>query len=299
MKREIPIYDISNISVFSKEDLLVSRFGTYAASHKHLHYPHRHSFYHIVFFTEGAGSHTIDFRKFEVRPYQVYFMVPGQVHSWDFDGPVDGYVVNFSPVFFQSFLLLTNYLEKFSFFSGSAIDSVLDIPADGRNDVEKLFTEILKESTGNSKWSDDYLRVLLLELFIVVSRFAIDRPDNYASSYNHTLLKTFQQMIERNYTSLRLPREYAELLYITPNHLNALCKDLMGISAGEVIRNRIVLEAKRLLVNMGLSITEISYQLNFNDNSYFTKFFKKQEGLTPEEFRKRAVKNDLYENENL
>ena len=296
MKRDIPIYDINNISVFSKEDLLVSPFGSYTVSHKHLHYPHRHSFYHIVLFTEGSGNHTIDFRNFEVKPYQVYFMVPGQVHSWDFDGPVDGYVVNFSAAFFQSFLLLTDYLEKFSFFRGSAIDSVLDIPENSRKDVEGLFAEILTESAGNSKLSDDYLRVLLLKVFILVSRFAIDKPESYVSSYNHTLLKTFQQMIERNYTSLRLPKEYAELLYITPNHLNALCKDLLGISAGEVIRNRIVLEAKRLLVNMGLSITEISYQLHFNDNSYFTKFFKKQEGLTPEEFRKRALKNDLYEN---
>src|SRR3982751_2927759 len=69
-------------------------------------------------------------------------------------------------------------------------------------------------------------------------------------------------------------------------HLNSLCRDLLGISAGEVIRERIVLEAKRLLVNGGLSITEIAYRLNFQDNSYFTKFFKKYAGATPEDFRR-------------
>ena len=83
--------------------------------------------------------------------------------------------------------------------------------------------------------------------------------------------------------------EYAELLYITPNHLNALCKDHLGIPAGELIRNRIILEAKRLLINQDLSISEISYVLNFNDNSYFTKFFKKQVGVTPEEFRRKTI----------
>jgi len=85
------------------------------------------------------------------------------------------------------------------------------------------------------------------------------------------------------------PKDYAELLYITPNHLNALCKDLLGIQAGEVIRNRILLEAKRLLTNPLLTITEIALQLNFNDNSYFTKFFKKSTGITPEEFRKNTL----------
>jgi AraC-like DNA-binding protein len=101
-------------------------------------------------------------------------------------------------------------------------------------------------------------------------------------------LKTFQKLIEKHFTELKLPMEYANLLYITPNHLNALCKEHLGIQAGEVIRNRIILEAKRQLINQQISITEISYSLNFKDNSYFSKFFKKQVGMTPEEFRKRT-----------
>ena len=84
-----------------------------------------------------------------------------------------------------------------------------------------------------------------------------------------------------------MPKDYASLLYITPNHLNALCKELLGESAGELIRKRIILEAKRLLVIKDYSIAEVAYELNFNDNSYFTKFFKKIEGMTPEDFRKK------------
>ena len=79
------------------------------------------------------------------------------------------------------------------------------------------------------------------------------------------------------------------MLFITPNHLNALCKEHWGMQAGEVIRNRIILEAKRLLVNQQTSISEIAYTLNFKDNSYFSKFFKKSVGITPEEFRKRII----------
>mgnify|MGYP001608602554 CR=1 FL=1 len=90
---------------------------------------------------------------------------------------------------------------------------------------------------------------------------------------------------------LRLPKQYAELLYITPNHLNALCNDVLGVPAGEVIRNRIILEAKRLLINNDMTVLEIANHLNFADNSYFTKFFKKLEGITPEEFRKRTNYN--------
>ena len=139
------------------------------------------------------------------------------------------------------------------------------------------------------------LRVLMLQLFILIGRLKKNAANKGPASYNQTVLKNFQKLIEANYTQLKLPKDYAELLYITPNHLNAVCKDLLGTKAGEVIRNRTLLEAKRLLTNPQLSITEIAFQLNFSDNSYFTKFFKKCEGVTPEEFRKKILKHDNHE----
>ncbi|RZJ89724.1 MAG: AraC family transcriptional regulator [Chryseobacterium sp.] len=108
-------------------------------------------------------------------------------------------------------------------------------------------------------------------------------------TYNYTVYKNFLQLIEEHYLNLRFPKEYAEILYITPNHLNALCKDLAGIPAGDLIRARIILESKRLLINLNLSIAEIAERLNFKDNSYFNRFFKKYEGITPEKFRKSNV----------
>jgi len=69
----------------------------------------------------------------------------------------------------------------------------------------------------------------------------------------------------------------------------------VGLQAGEIIRNRVILEAKRLLTNPQLTITEIALELNFNDNSYFTKFFRKTEEVTPEEFRKNILKQNNHE----
>jgi AraC-like DNA-binding protein len=100
------------------------------------------------------------------------------------------------------------------------------------------------------------------------------------------LFRNFQKLINQQYRTLRLPKEYAELLYITPNHLNALCREMVGKTAGDLIRDRVLLEAKRLLTNADMSITEIAYDLNFEDNSYFNRFFKKQVGKTPDNFRK-------------
>jgi AraC family transcriptional activator of pobA len=284
MKTNIPVYDICSLTNNRQDDILISRFAEYLAIHKNLFIPHKHSFYHVVYFTQGGGSQTIDFEYVAVKPHQIYFMIPGQVHNWNFEGKVDGYIINFSAAFFQSFLLKAGYLDELPFFSGIVSDSVIDIPEDMRAIITGGFEELVNENEDQRPLKADMIRAILLKLFIAISR--LSNSHESVPAYNYTLLRNFQKLIEKNYTTLRLPKEYAELLFITPNHLNALCNAMLGIPAGEVIRNRIALEAKRLLINRELTVAEIADQLNFADNSYFTKFFKKQAGVTPEEFRK-------------
>jgi len=299
MKKEIPVYDICTLSEFKQEDILISRFAPYLAQHHNLSLAHKHTFYHLVLFTEGAGTHAIDFEQFEVKPYQIYFMIPGQVHSWSFEGPVDGYVINFSIQFFQSFLLKPDYLEQFSFFNGSINDAVVDLPATVQPEIISLFEQLITESKKGERLGADMVKALLLQVFIQIGRLGYEKQSGNINAYNYTLLKNFQKLIEQHYQTLRLPKDYAELLYITPNHLNALCKDVLGLAAGEIIRNRIILEAKRLLINLNLTISEIALKLGFDDNSYFTKFFKKLTSFTPEEFRKDTLKITHHENTKL
>jgi AraC family transcriptional activator of pobA len=285
MKAAIPIYDICSLTQ-KREDILIERFAPYLKSHRNLHLAHKHSFYHLVYFTKGDGTQTIDFQQVPIKPKQIYFMIPGQVHNWAFKGDVDGYIINFSVPFFQSFLLKANYLEDFPFFTGIVNDAVIEIPTDLQVKINALFEELIQETEEHKPLNIDMVRALMLQLFISVARLSLVAVNTAIPSYNYTLLRNFQKLIEKNYTTIKLPKGYAELLYITPNHLNALCNDVLGISAGEVIRNRIALEAKRLLINNDLTVSEIAGQLNFADNSYFSKFFKKQVGVTPEEFRK-------------
>jgi AraC family transcriptional activator of pobA len=287
MKTSIPIYDICSLTQ-KQQDVLINRFAPYLKSHRNLHLAHKHSFYHLVFFTKGGGSQTIDFQQVPVKPFQVYFMIPGQVHNWAFEGEVDGYIINFSATFFQSFLLKANYLEDFPFFTGIVDEAVIDIPAEQQATIIALFEALIREYEEPDLLETDMMKAIMLQLFINIARLKLDAVNKAIPSYNYTLLRSFQKLIEKNYATLRLPKQYAELLYITPNHLNALCNDVLGIAAGEVIRNRIALEAKRLLINNDLTVLEIANQLNFADNSYFTKFFKKQAGVAPEEFRKNA-----------
>lgn len=287
IKNPFPVYDVSSLSDFKQEDILIKRFAPYLSIHENLREAHKHSFYHVMLFTEGSGTHTIDFKTFPVRPYQMYFMVPGQVHSWQFEGKVDGYVLNFSVSFLQSLLLRPDYLEQFPFFNGSVDAAVIDLPENLQTRMKELFETLVNENETDARMSVDMVQTTMLQIFILAGRLSLDKTDTNPNSYNYVLLKNFKKLIEDNYSKTRLPKDYAMMMFITPNHLNSLCNSSLGMSSGELIRNRVILEAKRLLINPVLTITEIAYKLNFEDNSYFSKFYKKQTDMTPEEFRKQ------------
>jgi AraC family transcriptional activator of pobA len=149
---------------------LIERFAPYLKSHRNLHLAHKHSFYHLVYFTKGGGSQTIDFQQVPVKPNQVYFMIPGQVHNWAFKGEVDGYIINFSVPFFQSFLLKANYLEEFPFFTGIINDAVIDVPADVQSKVIQLFEQLIQETEEPKPLEMDMVRSIMLQLFISIAR---------------------------------------------------------------------------------------------------------------------------------
>lgn len=285
-RKKIPVYDICTLAHdHHQDDFFIERFADYIRRHyDNLHHAHGHSFYHLVFFSKGSGTHSIDFDRFDVKAGQIYFMAPGQVHSWHFKGETDGYIINFSENFFRTFLLNPDYLEKFSFFDGLSEDCVCQLPPSIRETAAKLFQQMLEQHTTADR---DLLRVLLLQLFLLVREHCAKKSTQGLPRHKQTLLANFRSLINQYYKTIRLPKEYADLLYVTPNHLNALCQDLLGKTAGELIRDRILLEAKRLLVNADMTVTEIAYELNFQDNSYFNRFFRKYTGLTPDSFRKQ------------
>jgi AraC family transcriptional activator of pobA len=314
MAKTFPVYAIHNIDDDSaRRGLLISRFGNYVDKHyQQLHAAHRHSFYHLVLFTRGGGEHIIDFVTYPVEPGQIYFMIPGQVHSWHFEGEVDGYIVHFNEELFTSFLEDGGYLERFHFFTGNGEDGVCTLSSSALSSVVALFESMLAEAAGHFEMELDMIRIRLLELFIAVERNGRaygakgEKPDSAKEAVRRdgpaeersggegdnvspqklALVRAFKRLIDKRFRELKLPREYAELLHVTPNRLNAVCQDMVGKTAGDLIRDRVVLEAKRLLVNADLSITQIAYELNFADGSYFTKFFRKYAGVTPEEFRR-------------
>jgi AraC family transcriptional activator of pobA len=293
-KEKIPLYRLSHLAAPAPVpgEFMIESFGPYLERQSpHLHHAHRHIFYHLVCFTHGTGSHSIDFLRYPVEAGQIYFMPPGQVHSWSFEGRPEGWVINFSVDYLRAFLLDPGYLDRFTFFSGRAEDSVVRLEGTPREQVYGLLEQMLRQFNEVGGSDADLMRVRLLELFLVVRTAQPTVLDGvaHAIGQKQQVVVQFRRLIDEHYKTLRLPGEYARLLHITPNHLNALCQELLGRPAGAVIRDRVLLEAKRLLTNADMTAAEIAYELNFQDNSYFSRFFKKYAGVTPEGFRRQHI----------
>lgn len=288
MAQKMPTYSICNLLGADRcmTEIVVTRLRQFIDNHRDIQFPHRHDFYQIVLFTRGGGRHSIDFHQFEVAAHQVYYMAPGQIHTWDFDQDTDGYLVNFNESFFTSFCHNPHFVRDFPLFSSISGSSVNTLDMSCCGEVEATFAQMLEEfDKKEADFKMDILRGMLSIILVRLSRVVPQPFNDGISKHNLVLMRQFEILIEQHFREKRLPKEYAELMFVTPNHLNALANTVMGKSAGELIRDRILLEAKRLLVNSDLMIGQIAEILNFEDNAYFTRFFKKYLGVTPEGFR--------------
>lgn len=241
--------------------------------------PHRHTFYQIIYIQEGKGIHKIDFVDYQFTNQTIFFIAPGQVHDLRFlEINSKGLIINFSEDLFQTFLANDDFIDNFWFFHKSGQFSTIELK-ENLHIIQKIFNQILSEKREN------ILRLHLLHLMYECNESILNKLNKIDLSAPAHQLKKFEELVEQNYETEHYPKFYADQLSISPNYLNALCKKERNKTAGVIIRERILLEAKRLLVNSTLDISEISFLLGFEDNSYFTKFFKSQTQLTPKQFR--------------
>jgi AraC-like DNA-binding protein len=154
--------------------------------------------------------------------------------------------------------------------------------------IERLFLQGIAELKKDS-YSIEMLRSIL-DLLLTTCASRYKTPDNSISKgKGHILIKRFYQLTEENYTKNWPLSHYATLLAVSPNHLTQTVKQFTGKTSIQVIKLKQILEIKRLLLHTNLNVSEIAAQLNFDDQSYFSKFFKRETQLTPLEYRNKAT----------
>ena len=288
----IPVYSLHN---FSSPDRNSQQFQVEvfdANRHFSVKYPHRHDFFEILYLLKGSGFHVIDGNKYEIKPPCVFFMSPGQAHKIEFSSDIAGYIFIFTAEFYLINQSNQNRLIEFPFFFTLRQDNP-PLKLVEKKDVlflESLFEKGISEVQKGDDYSIELLRSIL-DLILTTSSTLYKTDENTLNKgKGHIVVKKFFQLIEENYHKNITVTEYADKLAITPNHLTQTVTRLTGKTSSQIIKAKQVLEIMRLLVHTNLSVTEIATLLNFPDQSYFAKFFKRETGIAPMQYRVKSLK---------
>ena len=245
--------------------------------------PHQLKFYNLIFFTEGIGRHFIDFNWYKVQQNSLVYLTKEQVNAFDFSTNLNGFCL----VFTEDFLMKCfSHLSKefvFRLFNPQLFSPILEIPPD--SDFETYFNLLQKEYINPERVNQEKI---IESLFTILVSKAEDikqiQTNKIKDSTKINIFQKFTSLIEQHLSTSRSADFYAKELAITYKHLNTICKELVNKSAKNVIDDLVILKAKRSLINSPIRSNELAHKLGFEDPTNFTKYFKKNTGLTPKEF---------------
>lgn len=235
-----------------------------------LEWPHRHTFYSIVWFTKGSGTYVIDFEEYEIHPDRIFFVTPKQIHNWDYSDDSEGYVLIIDQILGKELIIDNHYTYI---------------------DLEKSDGRFLKSVIENllSAYNKGYdIKTDIQYIYNLLYRFA--KPENAALINNNRVFEQLRQYIFSNLSQDTTIETCSAKLNKSPEELLQVCKTITGKTFKQYILDIKITEAKRLLLFSGKNINEISLSLGFEDSSYFTRIFKKKTLYSPSDFRKKYRK---------
>lgn len=258
---------------------MLSRLPAFKATAK----PHALSFYDILLVTKGRGSYELDGEQLEVAPGALFFTAPGQIRRWHVDG-LDGACVFFAADIADAFAD-ARFFDQFAFFSAGRPSGAVMLNASDRTQFLRRFRRMSEEFTSPRADAADVLRARLYELLVLLNRWYRARHPDVTVSARHPIVARFQSMVDRDFHRQHRVQEYARRLDVSPGHLNVLSHRHLGQSAGAAIRQRLLLEAKRLLRYSDKPAFVVAGELGFADAAYFGRFFRRETGSTPRAYR--------------
>ncbi|WP_439487715.1 AraC family transcriptional regulator [Algoriphagus sp.] len=291
----LPIFHIPD---FTPDTLDSSHFyyaglKAHLATHKFIQRPHKHDFYIIVVFTQGKGSHTIDFKTYEVGSGSVFFLSPGQVHSWKLSTDSDGHILFFSADFYTA-TFSRKRLNEYSLFNSILEYPRMEIGSSQAKEIISFMEKINKENSQPDLFTKDLLRNYIDVLLLFFYRFKSSKASfSKREKLSHNQFQELELLIDTHFKKHREVSFYADQMNISMKQLNTISKHTVSKTSSQLILDRVILEAQRLLIHSELNISEIAYELEFEDASYFSRLFKKKTGDTPEQFRNKLESNSL------
>lgn len=243
--------------------------------------PHRHDHEELLIITHGNPVHFLDYTKEELQSPVIVYVAQGKVHSFIPDNKTQGWVIRYkNELVPQSrFHFYSNFLDQINYQLSE------DYCSTTLNSLCEIMLREYQEETINYQVIKHLLSALLTKLEADSKK---EYLDNQASSRTQMVtFNSFLKILEYNFLRPDGADFYAEKLNMSSRNLNLISQSVFGKSITEIIETRKLIEARTLLLNTGKSVSEIGYELGYNEKSYFTRVFRKKTGVTPTEFREQ------------
>jgi len=245
--------------------------------------PHRKAYYMLVFTKHTRGRHWVDAVPYVRQNQALYFSSPSQILVKEEPTPFWGTRLTFTKEFLA--LQQNAALRSLPLIQNPHQAHELLLPAADEAVVDDLLAKLEAECRRPGEWQHQLLSAYLTALLTHLSRLYTEQFVGDEPSADQRLLTAYQAHIETHFRELHEVGAYAELLHISAGHLSEVVKAQSGKSAIKHVHERLVLEAKRLLFYTPQALKEIAFDLGFAEPSYFNRFFKRETGLTPAEYR--------------
>lgn len=285
----INILDISQLqNQESEKDFYVSNLREHIRQNKSkITKPHKHNSYLCILFTKGIGTHEIDFNTYLIKSGNLFVISPGKTHHWELSDDIDGFIFTHTKNFYDLYYS-HNSISNFPFFQSVQNSPLIELEENQVNEIVSLFDLMLYEYQNKDLLKHQVLVSYSDIMYVKLSRIYL--KDETEQIVNHSLysqkFNELEKLIEEHFIHEKSPSKYASMMNITPKHLNRITQSIAGKTTSEVILDRILLEAKRVMLHTSKSFSEIAIGLGYEDYAYFSRFFKQKTGLTPSQFLK-------------
>ena len=287
------VNDIKKYKFKSDIDLqieVVSLTNLLSSNKKYLVTPHRTEFYHIFLFENCNPTHVVDFNPIKIQSKSLLFIDKDRVHQFDQKKNYEGKVLIFTDNFFCTNNSDTKFLQ-----SSILFNDLVDKPNIKIKEQFNTFINICNLIDEELKLPNDSAKHNILKNHLHNFLLLADREKRKqgffeikkSTDLDYTLL--FKDFLENNFTKIKAVNGYAEKINVSEKRLNQATSKVLDKSPKELIDDRILLEAKRLLVHGNKSIKEIGFELGFEEPTNFIKYFRKHIGKTPMEFREKYL----------
>ncbi|MDM1071448.1 AraC family transcriptional regulator [Empedobacter brevis] len=250
--------------------------------------PHRTDFFMIYLFTEGKGTHLVDFEPIEVKTHHILFISRGQIHAFDPKETYDGKALIFTEDFFCKSEKDRRFLQETPLFDNNFHQSYYKIN-NNFNRLNDLFSEIFEELKHFPDRNQGDILHNLLSRILLLSEREIEEQigiKKVPSSTDRLSVK-FRKEVNNHFRTSKKTVIYADMLHVSVRRLQLATSSTFNQTPKEIINDRILLEAKRMLSYDELSVKEIANYLGFEESTNFNKFFKLKLGITPREFKNK------------